>query len=321
LSRRSVSRGSLAAWAIALPWVLWAVVRVAALDVGHPLVAILALTPHAAVTAPVPVIVALLLRKWLVATVAASALLTLMAVVLPRALPNGGQRLDDQAGRALIVMTANLYEGGADARAVLGLAREHRVDVLSLQELTPEALGRLDSAGARELLPWRVAFARPGAIGSAVMARRRLSLVGRVAAEGTAEPEASVRVAGTKPVRVKAVHAPAPLSSHAAASWARSLQRLPGPGGSQLLRLLIGDFNGTLDHREIRALLHRGYVDAADAAGAGLHATWPSAGVRPPIAIDHVLVPRSVAVRRVTVHALPGSDHRAVIAALVLPAD
>jgi len=312
--------GTLAAWGIALPWALWAAVRVAALDVGYPLVPILALTPYAAVTAPVPLIVALVLRRWLVATVAAGALLTLTAVVLPRALPNRAQGLEAREGRALIVMTANLYRGGADARAVLGLAREHRVDVLSLQELTPEALGRLDSAGARRLLPSRVVFARPGAIGSALMARRHLSLVGRVAAQGTAEPEASVRVAGTKPVRVKAVHAPAPISTHAAGSWARALQRLPDAGGGQLLRLLIGDFNGTVDNREIRALLHRGYVDAADATGGGLRATWPSSGVRPPIAIDHVLVPRTVEVRRVTVRALPGSDHRAVIAELVLPA-
>ena len=303
---------------IALPWILWAIVRLAALDLGHPLVELMALTPYAAATAPLPVAFALLVRRWLVATMAAIAAIALAAVVLPRAIPDGG--LGRARGPALIVMTINLYEGQADPRAVLALARDHGVDVLSLQELTPEALARLNSAGARELLPAHVVSPRPGAIGSGLMAGRRLSLAEKVAVRGTAEPEASLAVPGTMPVRVKAVHPPAPLSSHAAWVWARALRRLPDPGGAHLLRVLAGDFNGTLDNREIRALLHRGYVDAADAAGAGLRPTWPTIGIAPPVAIDHVLVPRSVHVRSVTIHAVTGSDHRAVIAELVLPA-
>jgi endonuclease/exonuclease/phosphatase family metal-dependent hydrolase len=319
LSRRRFSRRSVAATVIALPWTLWAVGRLAELDRGHPLVALMALTPYAAVTAPIPVAVALVLRRWLVATIAAGAAVALAAVVLPRAIPDGDQVLGREQGPALTVMTANLYEGRADAGALIALAREQRVDVLSLQELTPDALARLDSAGARELFPGRVVAPRPGAIGSGLMARRRLSLAGEVAPRGTAEPEAALAVPGTMPVRVKAVHPPAPLSSHAAWVWARALRRLPDPGGDQMLRLLAGDFNGTLDHHEIRALLDRGYVDAADAGGAGLQPTWPSSGIRPRIVIDHVLVPRSVRVHRVTVHALPGSDHRALIAEVVLP--
>jgi hypothetical protein len=35
------------------------------------------------------------------------------------------------------------------------LVREHDVDVLRLQELTPDALMRLDAAGASKLLPAR----------------------------------------------------------------------------------------------------------------------------------------------------------------------
>jgi endonuclease/exonuclease/phosphatase family metal-dependent hydrolase len=38
-----------------------------------------------------------------------------------------------------------------------------------------------------------------------------------------------------------------------------------------------------------------------------------------PLTIDHVLVDRRAAVHRVTVHDLPGSDHRAVFADLRLP--
>lgn len=36
--------------------------------------------------------------------------------------------------------------------------------------------------------------------------------------------------------------------------------------------------------------------------------------------LDHILVPPLLKVRRVTVHTIPGSDHRAVIAELVVVA-
>lgn len=91
------------------------------------------------------------------------------------------------------------------------------------------------------------------------------------------------------------------------------------------MRLLVGDFNATLDHGALRRLLRRGYLDAADEVGAGLTPTWPSGRATalaafdpPPATIDHVLVERGVAVAAVRVHDVPGSDHRAVLADLRL---
>jgi endonuclease/exonuclease/phosphatase (EEP) superfamily protein YafD len=84
---------------------------------------------------------------------------------------------------------------------------------------------------------------------------------------------------------------------------------------------VAGDFNATLDNRELRRLLDRGCADAAERAGAGLRATCSPRPRRAlPIVIDHVLVDRRVRVRHVTVEDIPGSDHRAVIAELTLPA-
>jgi endonuclease/exonuclease/phosphatase family metal-dependent hydrolase len=70
--------------------------------------------------------------------------------------------------------------------------------------------------------------------------------------------------------------------------------------------------------RELRRVLDRGYTDAADATGQGLVPTFP-VGVLPSlITIDHVLLPRGVLVRRLSVDRVARSDHRAVIAELVL---
>ena len=63
-----------------------------------------------------------------------------------------------------------------------------------------------------------------------------------------------------------------------------------------------------------------GYEDAASVVGAGLHGTWPEGRKVPPaVVIDHVLADKRVGVRAVSIHTIPGTDHRAVFAELVLP--
>jgi endonuclease/exonuclease/phosphatase (EEP) superfamily protein YafD len=68
-------------------------------------------------------------------------------------------------------------------------------------------------------------------------------------------------------------------------------------------------------------VLRRGHVDAAARLGRGLVPTWgPEPEGRPSLlTIDHVLVDPGCAVQAVSVHPLPGSDHRAVYAEFRLP--
>ena len=77
-------------------------------------------------------------------------------------------------------------------------------------------------------------------------------------------------------MRIKAVHPRPPVSRAAEPEWRAALAALPGSDSRGDVRILAGDFNATLDHSEFRALLDRGYVDAADAAGAGFEPTWPA---------------------------------------------
>jgi endonuclease/exonuclease/phosphatase (EEP) superfamily protein YafD len=85
------------------------------------------------------------------------------------------------------------------------------------------------------------------------------------------------------------------------------------------VRLLIGDFNATLDHAVLRRLLATGYRDAGDVAGAGLAASWPYDKLFPRVTIDHVLADRRIGVRGYAVKPVPRSDHRSVFAELLLP--
>jgi endonuclease/exonuclease/phosphatase (EEP) superfamily protein YafD len=308
------------ACAVAAPWVAWALVRTLGLDVRHPLVAAMAYTPYAAALAPLPVLAGLLLRRWVVAGVAGLAAAALALAVVPRAV--GGPQPEVAEGPTLVVMTANLYEGQGDAAAVMKLVRERQVDVLSVQELTPGALGRLHAAGAAELLPGHAEDPRPGGAGSALLARRPVRPTGARDVAGAAQPQVTLGVPGAPPVRVKAVHPPRPIGHATERVWRRAMRAMPGSDGRGDVQILAGDFNATLDHRELRRLLDRGYVDAGDAAGEGLVWTWPALRRRRalPVTIDHVLVDRRVRVRRVRVERIPGSDHRAVIAELALPA-
>ena len=78
-------------------------------------------------------------------------------------------------------------------------------------------------------------------------------------------------------MRIKAVHPRPPVNRDRRARLARRARaRCPARDSRGDVQILAGDFNATLDHPELRALLDRGYIDAADAAGSGLVWTWPA---------------------------------------------
>jgi endonuclease/exonuclease/phosphatase family metal-dependent hydrolase len=136
-------------------------------------------------------------------------------------------------------------------------------------------------------------------------------------------PTARIEIRGFGSLDVTAVHPPPPTSPGAVRDWRTDLGGMPASGGSAV-RMLLGDFNATLDHHQLRDLIDRGYRDAADAAGAGLTPTWssdrfPLLPIEVPLAIDHLLVDERIGISEVEVHELPGSDHRAVTGELFLP--
>jgi endonuclease/exonuclease/phosphatase (EEP) superfamily protein YafD len=304
-------------WAVAAPGVLWAAVRLLGVERG-PLVQLLAFTPYVAAASLIPVALALALRRWWPAGVAAVAAVALIAVVAPRAV--GGAA--DTGGPTLRVLTANLLAGAGDAETLVRLVRQHEVDVLAVQEFTPEAATRLDAHGLAELLPHRQLNPVVGTAGSGLYSRFPLTGTGvRTNQGGFTQAFGTLTAPGAAPTTVESVHPAAPYALEKLRDWKRDLDGQPRATPDGPVRVLAGDFNATLDHAPLRRLLSSGYRDAADAAGAGLTGTWgPYDGDRiPPVTIDHVLVDRRVGVRDVSVLRLPGSDHRPVYAELALP--
>ncbi|MCW2676333.1 MAG: hypothetical protein JWR70_1373 [Modestobacter sp.] len=309
--------------ALTAPWAVWALLRATGSERGFPLVPALAFTPYAAASSVLPLVVAARSRAWGVAVVAAGAAATLGGAVLGRA---GRRPTEWEPGTRrlrLRLATVSMRLGEADPRAVLDLVTDHRVDVLALQEVTPEAAMALRAAGIGDLLPHsHVIAARDGsppAAGGALWSR--LPVLERLAVAGRFEqPTARLAVPGAPDVEVTAVHTKPPsTSSRAVARWAADLAELPGPE-SGVLRVLAGDFNATLDHGALRRVLALGYRDAAREVGLALRATWtPLRSPHPRLTLDHVLVDPRVGVVSVTLVPVAGSDHRAIVTELVLP--
>jgi endonuclease/exonuclease/phosphatase (EEP) superfamily protein YafD len=309
---------ALVVWPFVAVGLAWVVVRGFGLERGFPMVPLLAYTPLVAGVAVAVALLAAVLRQWLAAGAAALIAVVLVAFVAPRAL-GGPSGAEGGSGPRLRVLTANLYQQPATAATVVELVREHRVDVLSLQEVTPEVQRALERAGLRERLPRRLADPRGGGVGAALYSRLRLDR--RSPLPGTSAPVvAAVRVRGAPPVELYAVHPRAPLRAENMDAWKAGLRTLPAATPGSAVLILAGDFNATLDHAELRRILDRGYEDAADELGAGLRATWPAGRrVPPPVTIDHVLADARCGWREARVLKVPRSDHRAVLAEIELP--
>jgi endonuclease/exonuclease/phosphatase family metal-dependent hydrolase len=308
-------------WLLAAPALIWALVRLTGLERGSPAVQIVAFTPYAALASLVPLAIALVARRWWVAAVAGVASVTLLACVVPRMV--GGPT--SSTGVELRVMTTNMRVGGADAAAIVDLVRRHRVDVLAIQEITPGAQARLVVAGLETLLPHSQRSAADGVVGSALFSRHPLTdATTRTNPGGFGQVEATAWVPGARPVPVESVHPVPPSEPDRVGVWTAGLraQTPATPDGAP--RVLAGDFNATLDHAELRRLIDTGYRDAASAVGVGLTPTWPYAGrldgIAPPVAIDHILVDRRIGVRDFHAFTVADTDHRAIVATLVLPA-
>lgn len=315
--RRAGTAATVLCWALALATAAWALARLFGLERGFPFVEAVAFTPYVALAAPIALLVALARRRWWAAGVAALSVLTLAACVLPRQFGHARPG----PGPALLVMSANLRIGGADPDAVVALVRDRHVDLLALQEYTPDADRALIAAGLADVLPYRVAYPDEAASGSALYSRFPLRDEGRrVNPYRFLQARATLTVPGAQPVHVESVHPCAPVDPDSADAWFRALAGEPPATPRGDVRLLLGDFNATQDHGVLRRLIATGYRDAAASVGRGLTPTWPYDGrPLPRVQLDHVLADRRIAVSSFGTAPLPRSDHRAILVQLHLP--
>jgi endonuclease/exonuclease/phosphatase (EEP) superfamily protein YafD len=271
------------------------------------------------VGAPVAVALLVIARRWVLSAVAACLTAALVVVQLPLYV---GSESTAEPTASIRVLTANLGMGKADPVALTASAGQS-AEVLVVQELTSEAATGLSAAGLDDAFPHRVLDPRPAASGIGIWSR--YPLTESAAIDGYSLPMLRTRVQvpglAIGPT-VVAVHIAAPWPQPID-GWQQDMDRYP-----DLLRslaadpgtvIVAGDFNATMDMRPLRRLLDAGYRDAAEQAGAGLARTYPNRDGRPAVlGIDHILLHEATAAAAHTV-GLGGSDHRALLATIVLP--
>jgi endonuclease/exonuclease/phosphatase (EEP) superfamily protein YafD len=287
---------------------------------NHALVIAAAGAPYLMFGAPLAALLLVGARRWILAVIAVCLTAAAVAVQLPLYVGDG---TPPPAAATVRVLTANLGMGQADPSALAALA-EKSADVLLMQEMTPEAARGLSAAGLDGAFPHRLLNPRDVASGIGIWSRYPMSESAPIAGFSLPLLRTRVKVPGVAvDPTVVAVHLGAPWPQ-AIDGWRDDLARFP-----DLLRsfakdsgtvIVAGDFNATMTMSPFRRLLTDGYRDAGEQAGAGLARTYPN---RPPwpavIGIDHVLLRGCVATGAHPAD-LPGSDHRALLATVQIPA-
>jgi len=293
--------------------------RLLGVDTGL-LVYVTSFVPYGVVLAVSGVVLLVLARwrRWAVVaiTVAVCSVAFQVPVMVPDAPP--------ASAVPVVVMTLNLHVGGADPQRVVDIVRSRHVDLLAVQELTPEEASALLTAGLGDLLPYVAARAAGGAQGTALWSRWKLDprdvqvpLIFRQVAADVTPP-------GAESLTIAAVHPASPGHPFVAddtTRWASEqtalavwLDGLPDPV------VAVGDFNTTLDQAPMQALLAHGYQDAAEQAGVFWRPTWPYDRIGPPLlAIDHVLSRGGPVADQLAVETVPGTDHGALVVRLQVP--
>jgi len=304
---------------VALPVAAVSVIRAVPADWPLPAVQLVAFTPWFAVPAAAALLLAFLgRRRWQQAV--AAALLGCQAFWLfpldvrePAAEAAG-------ARASLVAMSINAELGGADAAGIVALVREERVELLAIEEYTPQLGRRLTTEGLDALLPHRVAHARDGAGGTAIYSRYNLEDAGVLPGTQFTMSVARLNIGAGK-LQVVAVHTLAPVGN-GLHQWRSDLATVARSDNGSGPLLLAGDFNATFDHREFRALLAgqgagRTLVDVAGSLGSRLVPTWPMRGYRlPGITLDHLVTSPDIRGSGYSVHRVADTDHAAVVATL-----
>jgi endonuclease/exonuclease/phosphatase (EEP) superfamily protein YafD len=196
-----------------------------------------ALAPLAAVAAAAGVALAVTVSWWLALLLAVPAV-PLLGWQLPpvgRTSPGTGrvrhQRADPGlAALTLRVLTLNVMRGLADPAVIVAELARHDIDVLAIQELTPEMARRLADAGLAGLLPACHLDPRPGSGGTGLWARWPLVPLPSVPGLASAAPRARTEPGPGWSLTLTAVHLVAPRRWHRARQWRRELG--PDPAGA-----------------------------------------------------------------------------------------
>jgi hypothetical protein len=216
-----------------------------------------------------------------------------------------------EGAQRIVVMNANLYEGHGSAEDVVDAVRDNHVDILVLEEITPQLLEQMDALGLAELLPDRVGEPDYFVAGTMILANQPLTdhVRLRTVFQGWEARYDGLTVLGVHPV--------APVDP---AGWKADHAAILKQAEDDHADLIVGDLNATADHEPMRQLDDAGFRDAGEVSNVGWQPTWPANHVGvlpllpPLVRIDHVLISDQMASLGTRTVDIAGTDHDALLA-------
>lgn len=229
----------------------------------------------------------------------------------------------EQVPPDLTVVSINVQYGRADVDELAGQATPD-VDMIAIQEYTPEFGERLQAAGILDEFPHQVGTERQDAGGTMLLSRTPVEIVAQTETRFD-NFVARTDVDGTI-WHIGVIHSTPPQSG--ARAWAADGYEVNALAlqfaGERLV--LVGDFNAIDDHHTMRILTKGPIRNAMDSpAIAGMNAwrpSWPVSGTWPAFArIDHYLVSDRINAAAPHYFEVSGTDHMGIIAQAYLRAD
>lgn len=226
--------------------------------------------------------------------------------------------VDAPDGERITVVQANITLGAGDVDDVVSMVRSSGADMLTVQELTPEALDRFEETDLQSMLPYDFVAPGTGGVGSGVFSRVPVRNTAELNGFDLNNLRIEVDLPGAPSTTVYAVHMIPPYPGDPQ-QWVEEMKRLRQTLHATTTDRVItsGDFNATWDHAQYRALLQRGFQDATDQTGGRWKMTYPADRSYPPvIAIDHV-ISRGFVATDLSTFDIGESDHRGLVVSLV----
>ncbi|NLG54318.1 MAG: endonuclease/exonuclease/phosphatase family protein [Rhodococcus sp.] len=273
--------------------------------------------PLLVVVGVVGIVILLLARKWVIAAVATVVVAAAMATQAPLYV---GSLDEPGEGTTLRVLQANIMLGESDAADLVQQISRRDVDILTIEELTDDAVQRLADEGIDQLLPEQFLVPKPdGGGGTGIYSKFPLSDEHLLPHFAMANLSATVEVSDSEQLALFAVHPRAPYPEPAW-RWADEMERLREAVHSRAAQdpevpvLVSGDFNSTYSHTRYRTFLTDGFDDVAERVGAGITPSYPANTWYPAlVGIDRMII-RGLTVQEFNVVDLPGSDHHGLFA-------
>lgn len=298
------------------PLVALAALRLVPLEESFPLVAVEAESGWLLLPAWIALGWAVLRRSRGVAVAAALPVIVHAFLLVTAA--SGDLPATPRDGARIRVVAANVLAWNDRAEELARELAGTRADVMTITELTPEWVRVLEREGVLEQFPHRVVVPRDDCFGVALLSRAPI-VEHDVADLGGVPTITAVLALDAQRVRVSAVHTLPPLERAYTAVWRAQMIALRARIGPREPTIVAGDLNASPFTRSYRALLGAGLRGAHESVGRGLAPTWPNGLMPfPPMRLDHILVTHDIDVVDAREGVGAGSDHRPVIADLVV---